>query len=256
LRDSQSDDREKTTGKKKENPDDKKDDTPPEAEYTLKDLARELKSLPAAPRSSGRGAAAAAAHRDTAAPGSRPAGAGISLSGLLNAIDGVASAEGRVLIMTTNHPEKLDAALVRPGRIDRKVEFRRARTEQIAELFLRMYAAGDQVPDIEPRFAGGGGAAAAAAGADEKSSLPPPPPPSSSGPHPLSQTELEALAREFASLVPAGTFTPAEIQNHLMQYKKAPRTAVLLAAQWVRELLEEKELEGRARERAVTDGDE
>ncbi len=32
---------------------------------------------------------------------------GISLSGLLNAIDGVASQEGRVLIMTTNKPESL-----------------------------------------------------------------------------------------------------------------------------------------------------
>jgi mitochondrial chaperone BCS1 len=40
---------------------------------------------------------------------------GISLSGLLNAIDGVASHEGRVLVMTTNHPEQLDAALIRPG---------------------------------------------------------------------------------------------------------------------------------------------
>lgn len=43
---------------------------------------------------------------------------GISLSGLLNIIDGVASHEGRVLIMTTNHPEKLDEALIRPGRVD------------------------------------------------------------------------------------------------------------------------------------------
>lgn len=40
---------------------------------------------------------------------------GISLSGLLNVIDGLASPEGRVLIMTTNHPEKLDHALIRPG---------------------------------------------------------------------------------------------------------------------------------------------
>ena len=37
---------------------------------------------------------------------------GISLSGLLNSIDGVASHEGRVLVMTTNFPDKLDEALV------------------------------------------------------------------------------------------------------------------------------------------------
>jgi chaperone BCS1 len=48
---------------------------------------------------------------------------GISLSGLLNTIDGVASHEGRVLVITTNYPEKLDEALIRPGRIDVKVGF-------------------------------------------------------------------------------------------------------------------------------------
>ena len=43
---------------------------------------------------------------------------GVTLSGLLNALDGVSSREGRVLFLTTNHPERLDAALVRPGRVD------------------------------------------------------------------------------------------------------------------------------------------
>jgi len=50
-------------------------------------------------------------------------GKGITLSGLLNAVDGVASSEGRLLILTTNHPEKLDPALIRPGRIDASWEF-------------------------------------------------------------------------------------------------------------------------------------
>ncbi|KAL8396019.1 hypothetical protein RB595_003455 [Gaeumannomyces hyphopodioides] len=43
-----------------------------------------------------------------------------TLSGLLNVLDGVGSQEGRVVIMTTNYPDELDAALVRPGRIDKK----------------------------------------------------------------------------------------------------------------------------------------
>ena len=43
----------------------------------------------------------------------------VTLSGLLNALDGVSSREGRVLFLTTNHPERLDPALVRPGRVDR-----------------------------------------------------------------------------------------------------------------------------------------
>ncbi|TLD03431.1 uncharacterized protein PgNI_12337 [Pyricularia grisea] len=43
-----------------------------------------------------------------------------SLSGLLNSLDGVASPEGRIIIMTTNNIEKLDEALIRDGRVDKK----------------------------------------------------------------------------------------------------------------------------------------
>lgn len=42
----------------------------------------------------------------------------VTLAGMLNAIDGIASRENRILIMTSNFADKLDAALVRPGRID------------------------------------------------------------------------------------------------------------------------------------------
>lgn len=45
-------------------------------------------------------------------------GNGITLSGMLNAIDGVMAREGRVLFITSNHANKLDEALIRPGRID------------------------------------------------------------------------------------------------------------------------------------------
>ncbi|KAI8554245.1 hypothetical protein RHMOL_Rhmol05G0083500 [Rhododendron molle] len=46
--------------------------------------------------------------------------AGITLSGMLNFIDGLWSSCGdeRIIIFTTNHKEKLDAALLRPGRMD------------------------------------------------------------------------------------------------------------------------------------------
>jgi len=43
-----------------------------------------------------------------------------SLSGLLNALYGVGSQEGRLLLMTTNYMERLDDALIRPGRVDQK----------------------------------------------------------------------------------------------------------------------------------------
>lgn len=47
---------------------------------------------------------------------------GISFSGFLNALDGVRSQEGQILFMTTNHREKLDDALLRPGRADVQVK--------------------------------------------------------------------------------------------------------------------------------------
>jgi SpoVK/Ycf46/Vps4 family AAA+-type ATPase len=45
----------------------------------------------------------------------------LSLSGLLNVLDGVVDTPGRIVIMTTNHPEMLDPALIRPGRVDKKL---------------------------------------------------------------------------------------------------------------------------------------
>lgn len=61
----------------------------------------------------------------------------LSFSGLLNALDGAATTEGRILVMTTNFPEKLDAALVRPGRVDRQWEFPNADVEMAGRLFER-----------------------------------------------------------------------------------------------------------------------
>ncbi len=59
----------------------------------------------------------------------------LTLSGLLNAIDGVFTCHGRILIMTTNHPEVLDAALIRAGRIDSKYLFDNCTPNQIRGLY-------------------------------------------------------------------------------------------------------------------------
>lgn len=65
----------------------------------------------------------------------------VTFSGLLNAIDGVAAGEGRLLFATTNHPERLDPALIRPGRIDRKVEIGNADREQLRRIYRRFFPA-------------------------------------------------------------------------------------------------------------------
>ncbi|WP_406699375.1 AAA family ATPase [Singulisphaera sp. Ch08] len=64
---------------------------------------------------------------------------GVTLSGLLNALDGVSSREGRILFLTTNHPERLDPALIRPGRIDRSFHLGNTTPEQARRLFAWFY---------------------------------------------------------------------------------------------------------------------
>jgi chaperone BCS1 len=63
----------------------------------------------------------------------------VSFSGLLNALDGVAAQEGRIVVLTTNHRERLDPALIRPGRIDVEVELGNASAGQIQGLLLRFH---------------------------------------------------------------------------------------------------------------------
>jgi len=45
----------------------------------------------------------------------------LDLAGLLNILDGVVDSPNRIVVMTTNHPEQLDPALIRPGRINKKM---------------------------------------------------------------------------------------------------------------------------------------
>jgi chaperone BCS1 len=74
---------------------------------------------------------------------------GVTMSGLLNALDGVSSREGRILFMTTNHPERLDPALVRPGRVDRSYCLGNTTPDQARRLFAWFYTAGRPDPEVE-----------------------------------------------------------------------------------------------------------
>lgn len=73
---------------------------------------------------------------------------GISFSGLLNALDGAAAQEGCVIMMTTNHKEKLDEALIRPGRCDVHVKVDKASKDQAKRMFWRFFSKEPTVKSI------------------------------------------------------------------------------------------------------------
>ncbi|KAI0152605.1 BCS1 N terminal-domain-containing protein [Xylariaceae sp. FL1272] len=139
----------------------------------------------------------------------------LSLSGLLNILDGVASQEGRVLIMTTNHLEKLDKALIRPGRVDMIVEFGLADKYMTINIFKNIFAylEGDDgfdhlaLANFRPdeRDVAIKRKEEARAAHDAK---------------------IDALAKEFAARIPPHEFSPAELQGHLMKFKRDPEKAV------------------------------
>lgn len=64
---------------------------------------------------------------------------GVTLSGLLNAIDGVGSKDNIILFMTTNFREKIDSALIRPGRIDVKEEISLFGKEEVRKMVKLFY---------------------------------------------------------------------------------------------------------------------
>lgn len=79
-------------------------------------------------------------------------GANVTYSGLLNALDGVASAEERIIFMTTNHIDRLDEALIRPGRVDMTVHLGNATEWQMEQLWDRFYAEQDPNGEGKKRF--------------------------------------------------------------------------------------------------------
>ncbi|ORY84211.1 P-loop containing nucleoside triphosphate hydrolase protein, partial [Protomyces lactucae-debilis] len=113
--------------------------------------------------------------------------AGITSSGLLNALDGVAAQEGRLVVMSTNYRERLDSALVRPGRIDHEVAFQLASREDVQALFLNFFEH-----------------------AEEKGAA----------------LDVQDAAARFASKVPVGKLSIAALQGFLMDNKRDPEGAI------------------------------
>lgn len=63
----------------------------------------------------------------------------LNLGFFLNLIDGVLETPGRILIISTNYPEKLDRALVRPGRIDMKIHMEKCSKQMIRDIIYHYY---------------------------------------------------------------------------------------------------------------------
>lgn len=68
---------------------------------------------------------------------------GITLSGLLNAFDGIGARDGRLLFITSNHPDTLDSALIRPGRIDRRIHLGHVGETQVRQMFSTFFPGQD-----------------------------------------------------------------------------------------------------------------
>ncbi|KAG6810821.1 hypothetical protein H0H92_010179 [Tricholoma furcatifolium] len=132
---------------------------------------------------------------------------GVSLSGLLNVIDGIGSEEGGVFFATTNYVDRLDAALLRPGRIDTKIEYTYATKSQAEALFNRFFGREKTRRELK-----------------------------------LDEDAVARLAAQFAAEVPEGELSVAEMQGLLLTYKNNPTRAMEEVGGWVAQMSKEREI--------------
>ncbi|KAG9193854.1 hypothetical protein G6011_03889 [Alternaria panax] len=120
----------------------------------------------------------------------------VTLSGLLNVIDGVNATEGRLIIMTTNHHEKLDLALYRAGRVERKFDISYASQASSIMTFKRLFG-----NDICKRY---------------------------------TSEAIDRFAQAFQAQFPSKSrITTAELAKYCNQYRGRPEIAVKEFAHWL-----------------------
>ncbi|KAK7937644.1 uncharacterized protein PG986_014512 [Apiospora aurea] len=145
-------------------------------------------------------------------PGLQRPEAGVTLSGLLNVLDGPDSVDGRILLMSSNHPEQLDPALIRPGRVDQKIYLGYISQACAETMFCRIYTKFREAlrqirqreeENEEERMNGNG--------------------------------NLRMHAAAFGSRIPPGTFTPAELQVYIFDHEESPCAALEDLDDWVKE---------------------
>ncbi|KAG6911034.1 hypothetical protein DXG01_005450 [Tephrocybe rancida] len=187
-----------------------------------------------------------------------PTSSRLSLSGLLNALDGVGAQEGRILFATTNRYSALDQALCRPGRMDLHIEFKNASKYQARELFSRFYLPtpqdegkdaivtkadtvktrdGDSSPNEKALVSSEPGGDRTTPSVDLSLITGQ----THTGRAPtLSQVRVAELAERFADAIPDRECSMASLQGYLMTYKTRPMEAADGVAAWV-----EKERQGK-----------
>ncbi|PSN67604.1 P-loop containing nucleoside triphosphate hydrolase protein [Corynespora cassiicola Philippines] len=121
----------------------------------------------------------------------------ITLSGLLNVIDGAGAKEGRLVIFTTNAPKSLDPALYRAGRVDRRFGIGFCTKATVEMTFRRIFAS-------DPRSQ-------------------------------FTTVAIDRFAKGFAAQFPSKSkITTAFLANYCAGYRKQPDKAVQEFAGWLR----------------------
>lgn len=135
----------------------------------------------------------------------------VSFSCLINSLDGVDAATGRLLIITTNHLEKLDGALLRNGRVDRRFEIKNATKEVARELFVRWFKPDDATTAKE---------------------------------------SIQELAEAFSQSIPNGLYSVSALQGLLLQSDDDPQRAVKGVPAWIQMQEEEMRMkDGRQQDK-------